>query len=164
MDSKMAKITNSGRAALAASIKQTNLFLALGVGDEFWGNEPPPIDMDRTTLVREVGRKIIDSVNFCVGDYEGSEVTPTGRFNIVEEPTNQLLCVCQFDFEDAVGFNIRELGIFVNTVVKPGLPDGQRYFLPDEIDDPGILLAIENIHVLSRLPSTREKLIFVLTF
>lgn len=160
----MAIITVSGRAALAASIKQSKLHLAWGVGEESWGTEPPPDDIEKTALVREVGRRLVDSVNFCVGDDDGEVAAPTGRFRITEEPSNNLLFTCRYDFEDGAGFTIREIGLFVNTTVKEGAPPGQRYFLPDEIEDQGILLAIENITPIIRVPSTRETFSFVITF
>lgn len=124
----MAIITVSGKSALAVSIKQSKLHLAWGVGEEVWRTEPPVDDIERTSLVREVGRRLVDSVNFCISDDDGEVAAPTGRFRITEEPTNNLLFTCKYDFEDGSGFTIREIGLFVDTVIKEGVPIGHRYF------------------------------------
>ena len=116
-----------------------------------------------TTLLREVGRRKVDTVTYCVADPEGLLVSPTGRFSVSETPTNLLHFHTTFDFEDASTETIRELGIFIGTAVAENCPAGQRYFLPHEITDPGILLVCENIVPLIRTPATREAFSFVVT-
>lgn len=106
---------------------------------------------------------MIDEVSFCTGDPEGLLVTPTGRFSATETPTNQLYFHSTFDFEDASTETIRELGIFIGTEVFDDCKSGQRYFLPSELKNPGILLVLENTVPLIRTAATREAFSFVVT-
>ncbi|WP_458694428.1 hypothetical protein [Wolbachia endosymbiont (group A) of Epagoge grotiana] len=59
---------------------------------------------------------------------------------------------------------IRELGVMVGTKVKEGLPRGQRYFEPKDVENPGILLVLEHTVPLIRTAATRETFAFVVTF
>ncbi|GHS92983.1 hypothetical protein AGMMS49949_05720 [Alphaproteobacteria bacterium] len=123
----------------------------------------PQESIQATALLNEVGRRIVDEVSFCVGDSEGLLVTPTGRFSVTTEPTNQLYFHCTFDFADGSHETIRELGIFMGTEVSETCPLGQRYFVPSELTNPGILLVCENTVPLIRTEATREAFSFVVT-
>lgn len=228
----MAILTTSGRAALAAAIKQQPLHLALGEGETSWdtpreisgafdaenklqtgsthisgvvvksgaatysigddytvnaatgtlnrvitGTIPeggevavsfmagrPPEDTGRTALLREVGRRVVDEVHFVTPDAQGEIVVPTGRYTISIEPTNHLFVRVRFDFEDAATNTIREQGLFVGTETNEGLPVGQKFFIPAQIEEPGILLILQHSVPIVRQPSTRETFEFVVTF
>ncbi|GHT98270.1 hypothetical protein FACS1894126_3540 [Alphaproteobacteria bacterium] len=160
----MAILTQSGRAAIAQSVKDQVIHIAWGQGDADSDDSIGSEDPMQTTLKSEVGRRIVDEVVFCVGDDDGELVTPTGRFSASEEPTNNLYIETTYDFEDASDHTIRELGLFVGTKTDPDLPVGQKYFLPVDIIDPGILLLLEHSVPLIRTPATREKFCFVVTF
>lgn len=217
----MALLTQSGRTALAVSLKSQPLHLAWGTGDPSWesiftqsftfnddriqlphapvktlsiaevteGFEldsqtgvisrvdpavPETIMVTYTTgtpteaiqasaLQHEVGRKAADEVSFCIGDENGLLVTPTGRFTATDTPTNQLYVHATFDFEDAANETIRELGIFIGTEISEACPPGQRYFVPSDLKNPGILLVLENTVPLIRTAATREAFSFVIT-
>ncbi|HQT03412.1 MAG TPA: hypothetical protein PLU46_00330 [Thiotrichales bacterium] len=160
----MAILTTSGRAALAAAVKQQALHLAIGEGDETWGNQPPSESTAQTALLREVGRRVVDEVYFVKPAADGEIVVPTGRFSISSEPTNNLFIRVRFDFEDAATSTIREQALFVGTLTNPDLPLGQKYFSPSDLVDAGILLVLENSVPIVRQPSTRETFEFVVTF
>jgi len=230
----MAILTTSGRAALAAAIKQQTLHLALGEGDPLWDTTKaistpfdeagvielgfthladirvtslddqteylldvdysanardgvisrlpdstipeqgevtvhfkishPPEPIDQTALLREVGRRVVDEVHFVSADPDGEIVVPTGRYRMVTEPTNHLFIRVRFDFEDASTSVVREQGLFVGTKTDPALPIGQKFFIPAQITDPGILLVLQNSVPIVRQPSTRETFEFVVTF
>lgn len=150
---------------MARSVKSQEVFLAWGTGEESWGMTPPTEGLlESTELVREVGRRICESVEFCYPDDQGEIVTPSGRWSVSETPTNYLHYTVLFDFEDAAGMNIRELGLFTNTVVAEGLPAGQKYFTPDQITDKGSLLCVERVPAIYRQAMTREIENFVVTF
>jgi hypothetical protein len=137
----MAILTQSGRAAIAQSVKDQVIHIAWGQGQLEAGHDNvDPEDPMQTTLKSEVGRRIVDKVVFCVGDDDGELVTPTGRFSASESPTNNLFIETTYDFEDASDCTIRELGLFVGTITNPSLPVGQKYFLPADIVDPGMWL------------------------
>jgi len=230
----MAILTTSGRAALAAAIKQQTLHLALGAGDPLWdtqksitaafaadgvidlgfahladirvtsldGNtvyerdgdysanaregiltrlpastlpidaevtvsfkiEHPPEAIAQVALLAEVGRRSVDEVHFVASDPEGEIVVPTGRYRLSSEPTHHLFIRVRFDFEDAATSVVREQGLFVGCTTDPGLPVGQKFFLPSQITDPGILLVLQHSVPIVRQPSTRETFEFVVTF
>lgn len=115
-------------------------------------------------LLNELGRRVIDEVLFCIGDENGELITPTGRFKPSNVPTNNLYLKCTFDFTNAANQVIRELGVMVGTKVKEELPPGKRYFEPQDIVDPGILLVLEHTVPLIRTAATRETFCFVVTF
>jgi hypothetical protein len=158
----MATLTKSGRTALAASLKAQPIHLAWGRGDGLWTTAPEE-NIQANSLQNEVGRRVMDEILFCEGDEEGLLVTPTGRFSASDEPTNQLYFHCTFDFEDASTETIRELGIFIGTKIHSEIPPGQRYFVPAELSDAGILLVCENTVPLIRTAATREAFSFVVT-
>ena len=54
--------------------------------------------------------------------------------------------------------------LFVGTQTDPVLPIGQKFFIPAQITDPGILLVLQNSVPIVRQPSTRETFEFVVTF
>ena len=230
----MAILTASGRAALAAAIKEQTLHLALGEGDPLWDTTKaisapfdeagvielgfmhladirvttlddqteylldvdysanaregvirrlpdssipeqgdvtvhfkvshPPEPIGQTALLREVGRRVVDEVHFVAADPEGEIVVPTGRYRLITEPTNHLFIRVRFDFEDAATSVVREQGLFVSTQTDPELPLGQKFFIPAQITDAGILLVLQNSVPIVRQPSTRETFEFVVTF
>ncbi|WP_341819754.1 hypothetical protein [Wolbachia endosymbiont (group A) of Brachyopa scutellaris] len=227
----MSILTESGRAAIAASIKERVIHLAWGSGDTNWGSihqvekvfvegeialdhhtikdvrvftgqttyqpsidyivdsssgvikrtenssiransavtveyteSTPPEPINSIKLLNELGRRTADEVLFCIGDENGELITPSGRFKPSNVPTNNLYLKFTFDFMDAANQVIRELGVMVGTKVKEGLPIGQRYFEPQDIEDPGILLVLEHTVPLIRTAATRETFSFVVTF
>ncbi|MFP3024587.1 MAG: hypothetical protein ACEY3K_17590, partial [Wolbachia sp.] len=207
----MSILTQSGRAAIAASIKEQPIHLAWGSGDSTWESsykvektftaggkisldhhtikdvkvytgqtiyqsnidyivdgssgaiervengaiiadsvitieytqDTPPELITSATLIKEVGRRVVDEVLFCSGDENGELVTPSGRFKPSNVPINNLYLKFTFDFTDAANQVIRELGVMVGTKIKEGLPEGQRYFEPKDVENPGILLVLE---------------------
>ncbi|WP_264685724.1 MULTISPECIES: hypothetical protein [unclassified Wolbachia] len=227
----MSILTQSGRAAIAANIKEQSLHLAWGSGDSSSGSshqvekvfvegeialdyhtikdvrvftgqtvyqssidyivesssgiikrtknssivenstvtieyvqDTPPESITSQKLFNELGRRTADEVLFCTGDENGELITPSGRFRPSNVPTNNLFLKFTFDFTDAANQVIRELGVMVGTRVKEGLPIGQRYFEPKDVENPGILLVLEHTVPLIRTAATRETFSFVVTF
>jgi hypothetical protein len=124
----------------------------------------PPEPIGQTALLREVGRRVVDEVHFVAADAQGEIVVPTGRYRLSVEPTNHLFIRVRFDFEDAATSIVREQGLFVGTQTDPELPLGQKFFIPAQITDPGILLVLQHSVPIVRQPSTRETFEFVVTF
>jgi len=227
----MSILTQSGRAAIAASIKEQPIHLAWGSGNSSWESShkvekviaqgeiqldhypikdvkvfqgqttyqpsidyvvdsntgiikrvenstipadnavtveytqvTPPELITSTKLLKEVGRRAVDEILFCTGDENGELITPSGRFKPSTVPTNNLYLKFNFDFTDAANQVIRELGVMVGTKVKKELPEGQRYFEPQDIEKQGILLVLEHTVPLIRTAATRETFSFVVTF
>ncbi|UIP92758.1 hypothetical protein JSQ73_006470 [Wolbachia endosymbiont of Anopheles demeilloni] len=227
----MSVLTQSGRAAIAASIKEQPIHLAWGSGDSTWESsykvektfaaggkisldhhtikdvkvytgqtiyqssidyivdsslgtiervengaiiadsvitieytqDTPPELITSATLIKEVGRRVVDEILFCTGD-DGELLTPTGRFKPSNVPTNNLFLKFTFDFTDSANQVIRELGVMVGTKVKEKVSSGQRYFEPKDVENPGILLVLEHTVPLIRTSATRETFSFVVTF
>lgn len=160
----MAILTDSGRAAVAAAIKAQAVHLAWGSGSTDWDVTPPTENISTTALLAEVGRRKVTQALFCTPSPTGEIVVSEGRFTISDTPTKYLYLRFAFDFTDAQDAVIRELGIFVGTVVDPVVPAGQDYIVPAEVDDQGQLLALEYIDKLQRSPQIRQQFEFVVQF
>ncbi|MFV0423745.1 hypothetical protein [Oleidesulfovibrio sp.] len=170
-------ITDIGKAAMAKAISERTLHYAWGTGEEEWDSDPnsKPFWKQRIALVNEVGRRTVTRVGFVLPDPDGDILVPTvqkdGTVQVVPYkmsepgPTPYLYLQVNFGFEDAANLTIREVGIFMDTVTKEGLPPGQRYFTPGEIEAPGLLLAAECLDMgMNRLPSTQPVFGFILPF
>lgn len=172
-----ATLTTAGRAFCAEATANEALFVAWGSGDDAWdeaGASLPSL-VQREALFHELGRRIPTTVGFVTPDAEGSIVIPTGtlpdgsvqsvRYSQVPYATPFLYVRVNFDNADAANATIREMGLFGGTVLQEGLPAGQRYFIPAELEQPGKLIAAEIVRPsYPRSPSVRETYEFVLPF
>lgn len=160
----MAILTNSGRVAMAQSVKAQAIHLAWGSGSAAWDTTPVPESISATALLAEIGRRAATYVQYCEPDEAGAIIVPTGRFTESATPTKHLYMRFAFDFTDAPTATIRELAVFVGTEIVAGLPVGQMYFEPNQVTDPGTLLVIEHIAKFERSASMRQTFEFVITF
>ncbi|MDD2966766.1 MAG: hypothetical protein PHN64_04645 [Desulfovibrionaceae bacterium] len=172
--SQLATITRSGRAAFAAALAAKPLHLAWGTGDPAWESNPSsaPSLINATALTAEVGRRLATQVAFVTPDEAGEIVIPTGmagdvvqesRYSIVSQPSPYLYIRVAFDFADAANVTLRELALFSDTKTKADLPAGQRYFVPADIVDAGIMVAAQILDVpIVRSPSVRQTEEFVI--
>ena len=162
----MAILTHSGRAALASALMQRPLHLAWGTGDPDWDalpdGIPPPESVTTTALISEIGRRSLSQVSFVLPSDTGMIELPYGRWNTSVAPTRYLYLKTAFDFADAPNAVFREVGVFLDTEVVAGLPIGQRYFIPAQIADPGLLLALEYVPAVARAANIRQTFEFVL--
>ena len=101
---------------------------------------------------------------FRAADPEGEIVVPTGRYRLSTEPTNHLFIRCALTSRMPPPAWCASKGLFVGTQTDPALPIGQKFFIPAQITDPGILLVLQNSVPIVRQPSTRETFEFVVTF
>lgn len=179
----MAILTRSGRIAIAQAIANQPIHLGWGTGGEDWSDTNiPPEDTESTALINEVGRRTAHQVSFCEASETGDIITTSGRFQTTETPSNSIYLEFRYDFDDGVGHTIREVGVFSGSEMLASLPEGQRYFLPNEIENEGTLLQLEHQGMkvddgdgnliwqegrfpsIARSSSTRETLEFVITF
>ncbi|MGP5360528.1 hypothetical protein ACTXL1_06945 [Psychrobacter celer] len=160
----MAILATSGRAAIATAIKNNTLHLAWGTGLPDWDNALPPELRTATQLTTEIGRRVITVAQYCSPSPDGSIVTLGGRFKPSTTPTANLHLQAAFDFDDGLGETIRELGVFIGTETKPGLPAGQTYFKPAHIVNKGTLLTIDHITGIERGVGSRISFDVVVTF
>lgn len=139
----MAIYVNRGRAVLAELVLSRPLHLAIGTGDWADGEVPPP-DHEATGLRNEIGRKALLRGIFVYPDDEGPFELPGDRhYSASETPTRHLHLTFQFGYNEGVNTEVREIGIFVGTKIKPNLPANRRFFIPGDLDDPGQLLFLE---------------------
>ncbi len=137
----MSIITYAGRSAIAEAILKQPIHLAIGDGGGDWGESPPQLDYDATALMREIGRKALHRGFFVYPDVDGEFVLPGDRkFTASLTPTRHLYLQFLFDYNEGIEAYVREIGIFIGTTVKPGLPGTQTFFTPDDIEKPGTLL------------------------
>lgn len=159
----MAILTLTGRTAIAASLKEQQFHLAWGEGLAAWDMNPEPEPLEASGLVLEIGRRAATQVAFCVPDEGGDIIIPSGRYRVVDYPTANIYTRFNFDFQDSPTAVIREVGIFVGTQVDPSLPAGQRYYLPNQVQNPGYLLVLERFEKFTRSTAVRQAFEFVTT-
>jgi hypothetical protein len=149
---------------MAEALIEQPVHMAWGLGDPSWDNENPPAeDVDAVALLSEVGRRAVFEKRFVTPDDNGDIVLPNGRFSFFDVPTRHVYFSFKLDFEDAADSIVRELAVYTDTVTDPALPPGQKYFLPADITEQGILLLLENITPVYRNAATRETFEFVAT-
>lgn len=156
-------LTKSGRVVIAESIAIRPLHLAWGSGDGAWLT-PVSENINAEALLVEVGRRTVSEVAYVIADAAGDIVLPTGRFSRSETQTNNLYLRTAFDFADGSGSVIREIAIFAGAETDPALPEGQRYFTPDQLVTSGRMLHVENLVPIYRSPAIRESFEVVITF
>jgi hypothetical protein len=135
--------TTAARVRAAASAQAATAHLALGSGDVAWGSNPPSPSVNSTALVAEFCRRRSTLVQFCSPNQNGSIVVPDGKFQPSVSATNCVYFKFHFDFGDAVGNTIREMGIFLDTIATSATPAGQYLLLPANVQTPGSLLTIQ---------------------
>lgn len=160
----MATLTDSGRIAMAKAIADLPIFMSWGEGDGAWTETVPDELVTATSLQNVVGYRQATSVQFCEESPDGEISIPAGTFTVSETPTRHLYLKFVFDFEDASGGTIREIGVKTGTTTAEGLPEGRQYFLPAEITAAGDLLLIEHRKPIYREIGVRETFEFVVTF
>lgn len=173
----LATLTHQGRAAIALALSKRPLHLAWGTGNPVWDTDSSnlPSLIDATTLVNEVGRRTPNRVGFVAPDEAGDIIIPVSagaegavqeaRYRLVTDgsPTPFLYIQTNYNYADASNVVIREMGVFMDTVLVEGLPEGQRYFIPAQAQNAGLLLAAQIIlPPINRSPSVRQTVEFVL--
>lgn len=152
-------LTRAARIAIATSIKNKDLFLAVAAGDEEWGPNPPfpSINAIATTTAALAFKRITHKV-YCAPDpVEGTIVTPSGaKFKPVFEPTEHLYLKCVLEADEVPQLTYRELAIFMDSVMDSQLPPGQNLFMPADVVDAGTLVALQRRDVIIRQPEIRE--------
>lgn len=173
-NSSKATLTHIGRAALVKAVMSRPLTLAWGTGDPAWNKKDAewPSLVYATALTNEIGRRVPSYAAFALPDDNGDIVVSKGvlpdgkvvkaRYRIVTEPTPYLYVRVDYDFEEGGVSLINEIGLFMDAVPKAGLPPGQRYFLPHEIEEPGLLLAAQISTPITRSPAMQQGVNFVL--
>ena len=145
----MSVLTFSARCAFLQYVLSCPLHIAVGTGDASWGDVPPDPEYEATSLVNEKGRIRLTQWFYVNEDPDGDIEMPGKRFyKQSNTPTRMayLFFACGYNDAPPNGIRgIREVGVFINTRVKAGLPSRQIFFTPDQIDSPGTLLTLEHL-------------------
>ena len=142
----MAILTYSARTFLAKYILTHSLYLAIGKGKTSWDTEPEAPDYEDTDLVSVIGYKKLTRSFFVNEDDNGEIDLPGGRYySATETPTRHVCLEFQFKYGEAVDVEIREVGIFADTMIAGGLPPNQTYFTPSQITSKGTLITLEHL-------------------
>ena len=158
-------LQDAGRIALAEAFKAQPLHVAWGTGSAAWDTTPEPEPTTATTLLAEVGRRTVTTVDDVLPDAGGDIHMPTGeRYAVSAAPTPTLYVRTVFDFADADGHTIRELALMVGTQTIAGLPAGLRYFTPAQIDQPGRMYLLNRDERIVRSGSTYQSVEFIVPF
>jgi len=161
----MAVLQEAGRIALARAVAAQPIHLAWGRGLPAWDAVPQPEPNNATTLVDEIGRRTVTQVGYAVPDADGEIELPSGdRYTASAVPTRWLYIRFTFNYADAEGQTIRELGVFLGTQAAPGVPAGQRYLTPGEVAVSGELYALERLPKFTRSGDVRQVFDYVLPF
>ncbi|MEJ5128918.1 hypothetical protein WH367_22965 [Comamonas sp. MYb21] len=149
----VAVLQDAGRIALAKSLAAMTAHFAWGRGDGAWP-VPPAVPSNRTTLLAEVGRRLATIVRYVVPATEVDfdvEMDDKQFYKFSADPTPYLYLRAEFSTDDALNEEIRECGLFFGTVAKAGVPAGQRYLKPEQVQDAGFIY-----HLTYRSKATRE--------
>ncbi len=161
----MATLQDDGRIALAVAMAAQPVHLAWGRGLAAWDAQPEPEPANATGLTHEVGRRLATFVGFVQPDPAGEVELPSGsKYTVVAGPTKWVYVRTAFNFGDAEGETLREIGVFFGSQPVAGLPVGQRYFTPEQIAAPGRLYALERVPAFTRNGAARQTYEYVLPF
>lgn len=161
----MATLQNDGRIGDTEAFVNLPIFIAWGRGDPDWDETPEPEPINATALEDEVGRRLATQVQFVVPDEEGEIELPSARYSVSAEPSKWAHVRVVFDFEDAVGETIREIGVYYSSVPVEGLPSGLRYFTPEQIAEQGRLKVLHRLaNPIVREGGVRQTFEYVLPF
>lgn len=163
----MAILTISGRTALATAVANQPLHLAWGAGDPAWDVTPVDGSVNDTTLLSEIGRRGGPTIQYVVPDDNGPIKLRSGRYSVSLTPTRDLYLNFIFDYTDSPSSTIRELGVYIGTVINPlvlAATPGKLYFPPSDIQSPGTLLLLHRTAAIQRSSDVRQSFGFVLPF
>lgn len=161
----MPSLQHDGRIGETEIFINLPIHIAWGRGDPDWDDAYQPEPIEQTNLLDEVGRRTATQVQFVFPDAGGEIETPDGNYRLSATPTRWAHVRVVFDYDDAVGEEIREVGVFFNTQTDPLLPAGQRYFEPSEIVDNGRLKILHHLqNKIVREGGVRQSFEYVLPF
>ena len=142
----MAILTYSARTLLAKYITSHPLYLAIGKGKASWDTDPEAPDYEDTDLLNVIGYKKLTRSFFVNEDDNGEIDLPGGRYYSASEvPTRHACLEFLFKYGEAVDVEIREIGVFADTVIMGGLPSNQTYFTPSQVINKGTLITLEHL-------------------
>lgn len=161
----MAVLQEAGRIALAKAVAAQTIHIAWGSGLAAWDAAPVAEPTNATVLKAEIGRRKVTDVQYVKPDSKGTIELPNGsKYSVSATPTTYLMLRCTFDFADAAGQTIREIGVFFGTVVDAAVPAGQLYVTAAQVKTKGELYSLEYRPASVRSGSVRQVEEIILPF
>jgi len=160
----MAILVTAGRTALAIAVHDSPLHMAWGTGSAGWDTTPVAEPLNATALVAELGRRALNTCEYVVADVAGAIVLPSGSWTVSGSPTNNLHIKTIFDYADASTGIVRELGLFLGSVISGSVPGTQHYYQPGDLTSAGTLVSLQRFSKFTRSSILRQSFEFVLTF
>ena len=162
----MATLTDSGRAALASSLLDEDLFVGLGAGLEIWDN--PETFEAETRAVSDITNALcfikINDKQFVKESETGSIILPQGRFEISHSPTPNLYLKAALNFTEMPTATIREVAVFKDTELAESVLPGQTFYTTADVTNNGQLIFIDRQTTpINRSAGRRETFEFVIT-
>ncbi|MCY7295103.1 hypothetical protein [Alteromonas sp. a30] len=158
----MTIVVDDIRTFIAEAIEKESIYLAWGRGDSEW-QTPPSEERTQMALQDPIGFRQVSRTQYVVPDELGEIVLSSGSFSISAEPTNHLYVEFRYDFEDAQGEVIRETMVYIGTEIVEGLPPGQKYFAPEQIEKVGRAALLSNFGPRERTVGTRSTYEYVIS-
>lgn len=160
----MATLQNDGRTFLAEQFMAQAAFLAWGAGQAAWDTTPVDEPTNATALVAELGRRKAITQAYVVADPAGPIELQSGRYRVSTTPTPLVYLRFVFDYTDADGATVRELGIFAGATAKSTVPATKTYWVPADLDKPGRCYAIDRVKAFPRVNTVRQVFEYVVPF
>lgn len=160
----MAEFLRSGRIAAAKIFAAQTLHVAWGAGLPAWDATPESVNVADEALVAEVGRRLVTGARYAELDTAGDVIVDGVHYSVTNTPTNRLYVETTFQQADSPGADIREVAVFVGGTTAAGLPAGQLYFLPAQVETPGDMVVLEHIAVVHHTSSNEQTFRFVINF
>lgn len=118
---------------------------------------------DVNALLNEIGRRKPASKAYVIKDPNGDIQANNFKWSQVNYPTENIFLSFRFNDDEGIGSSIYQIGVFIGAVFNSGLPAGQMYFTPAQLQDPGSLYLLENYEPFPRNTGTRPSFEIVIT-
>lgn len=158
-------IPNRGGSTRGAAMMKFSWWLAIGTGDEAWGETPPSVPLDAEGINAPLGFLRERERSFVLPSPDGELVTEGGlAWTHSLEPTRFLYVRFVLDFREAQPSRLRELAIYLDAEPKPEVPAGQNFVPVEDMLDNGHLYGLERFAVVIRDGSQRQTWQTILQF
>lgn len=152
-------------------VLSANVWIGLG-RTSIWGtpDKPPEIDPLATELNEFLAFKKAETLALVVPDNEG-EIEHLGQnwrtvspVDARAENARHVYISAWLKYDELPVVTYRQTGVFVDVVLKETTPPGRLILLPNEVQDIGYLLALNNRTPVERAADQKELVEFIIEF
>ncbi len=146
-------------------MKNFSWWLAIGEGEEHWGETPPSVPLDVEGLSGLQGFVRARQTAFVIPAAGGEIVTNGGmKWTSSVEPTRYLFVKFVLEFADAQPSILREIAVYLDAEPKDDVPPGQNYIPAGDMTSFGHLYGIDRFSAIVRDGSKRQVFTTIMTF